>query len=252
MNVLIAEDETPAAKRLIRLLAELRPEWRVNHHFDSVEEVVNHFFSGNTPDIAFFDIQLADGLSFEIFDRSSVNCPVIFITAYDHYAVKAFRVNSIDYLLKPIDPDQLADALEKFDQRTRISSETPDIKALLSGISRDDRVYRKRFLVKTAGRLAFIPVQDIAYAFSDDGSAFIVTRKNDRYLVESTLEEMEGELSPDQFFRISRGMIVSMDAIDRIEPHFSSRLILQLNPAFDNDVFVSRQRAAEFKSWLDQ
>jgi DNA-binding LytR/AlgR family response regulator len=252
MNVLIAEDESPAAKRLIRLLAEFRPEWKVCHHFDSVEEVVSHFSVGNTPDIAFFDIQLADGLSFEIFDQVPVNCPVVFITAYDHYAVKAFRVNSIDYLLKPIQPAQLADALDKFEQRIRTTSETHDIKAILSGITKDNRVYRKRFLVKTAGRLAFIPVQDIAYSFSDDGSAFIVTRKNERFLVESTLEEMEGELSPDQFFRINRGMIVSMDAIERIEPHFSNRLVLQLNPTFDSDVFVSRQRAAEFKSWLDQ
>jgi DNA-binding LytR/AlgR family response regulator len=252
MNVLIAEDEAPAARRLIRLLSELRPEWVVSRHFDSVDEVVSHFCEGATADIAFFDIQLADGLSFEIFERATVSCPVIFITAYDHYAVKAFRVNSIDYLLKPIDPAQLADALEKFEQRSKATSDVHEIKALLTGITKDDRTYRKRFLVKTAGRLAFIPIQEIAYAFSDDGSAFIVTRKNERYLVESTLEEMEGELSPDQFFRINRGMIVALDAIVRIEPHFSNRLILQLSPAFDDEVFVSRQRAAEFKSWLDQ
>ncbi|MFN8700365.1 MAG: LytR/AlgR family response regulator transcription factor [Flavobacteriales bacterium] len=252
IRYLVVEDEQPAARRLIRMIGEMRPDWTLAAQADSIEDAAALLTQHPAPDLAFLDIQLADGLSFDIFQRIDVPCPVVFTTAYDHYAIKAFRVNGLDYLLKPVEPEGLMQSIQRFEESRKKPVHSDDLRELIASISRDRRDYRRRFLVKTAGRLAFIPVQDIAYAFSDDGSAFIVTRKNERYLVESTLEEMEGELSPDQFFRINRGLIVSMDAIVKIEPHFSNRLMLQLNPAFDNDVFVSRQRAAEFKSWLDQ
>jgi two-component system, LytTR family, response regulator LytT len=253
MNVIIIEDEQPAARRLERLLLEEKRDIHLLQIIDSVEDAVTFFESGKQPDLVFMDIQLGDGLSFDIFERTRVKAPVIFTTAYDHYAVKAFKVNSIDYLLKPIEPLELRQALEKFstlfEQKTLHDF---DYSAVLKHIGHATNKFRKRFLIKTAGRLAFVNVEDIAYFFSDDGNSFVVTHDNQRFLLESILEEIESELNPDDFFRISRKMIVALKSIGKIEPYFNNRFELKLEPVFDEEVIVSRQRSAEFRKWLDR
>ncbi len=251
MKVILIEDEQPAAKRLQRLIQQVKPEAQVMRVMDSVEESVEFFLSKEKVDLVFMDIQLADGISFEIFSKAIVDTPIIFTTAYDHYAVKAFKVNSIDYLLKPVEESELRNAMQKFESLHQATKQH-DYSEIIKAIREQKDSYKQRFLVKTAGRLAFVNTADVAYFFSDDGNSFLVTKQNDRFLLESILEELEAQLDPASFFRINRKMIVSLDTIKRIDPHFNNRYLLELNPAFEEEVIVSRQRGGEFKTWLDQ
>lgn len=250
MKVLIIEDEVPAANRLTRLLKEKWPAMEVEKVLDTVEDSVEYFQQSPAPDLIFMDIQLADGLSFDIFSQVDVQAPVIFITAYDHYAIKAFKVNSIDYLLKPIDEKELETAVEKY-ERMLSGKVVSNMQDILKAVRSDQAHYRRRFLVKTAGRLTFVSSAEVGYFFSEEGVTFIVTAQNDRYLLENTLEELEHQLDPGEFFRINRKMIISSRSISRIEPYSNNRLILTLSPAFAEEVVVSRHRTAEFKQWLD-
>ncbi|MFY7971655.1 MAG: LytR/AlgR family response regulator transcription factor [Flavobacteriales bacterium] len=251
MNVFLVEDEQPAARRLERLIKEVRPDYTVVEKADSIEDAV--LFLKNKPavDLLMFDIQLADGLSFEIFKQVEIDTPVIFTTAWDHYALKAFQVNSIDYLLKPIEKAQLDQALNKF-ERLNGQLTNHSYHELIQQIQQEKPIYRKRFLIKAGGRLAFIPVESTAYFFSDEGHTFIVTSNGERYLLDQTLEELDQQLDPSLFFRINRKMTIHLNAIGRMEPHFSSRVLLELTPPFNEEVFVSRQRVSEFKQWIDQ
>jgi DNA-binding LytR/AlgR family response regulator len=253
MNIVIIEDEQPAARRLERLILETDPEITIMQQIDSVEDAVSFFSTGKKVDLVFMDIQLADGLSFDIFEKTNVSVPVIFTTAYDHYAVKAFKVNSIDYLLKPIEPEELKHAIEKYKSLfQKTASVTIDYSDIIKTLHQTSAQFKKRFLVKTAGRLAFVNVEDIAYFFSDEGNSFLVTADNKRFLLESILEEVELQLNPDEFFRINRKMILALTSIQKIESHFNNRFILQLNPNYEEEVIVSRQRSTEFKKWLDR
>jgi DNA-binding LytR/AlgR family response regulator len=253
ISVLIAEDEAPAARQLKKLLDEVAPDIRVLDVLDSVEDVVGAMKSGMNPDLLILDIHLADGLSFEIFSQAEINIPVIFTTAYDQYAIKAFSVNSVDYLLKPVERVELEQALNKFRSlyKNRAASSV-DISAIVHAFRESRELYRKRFLVKPGGRLAFVNVDDVAYFFSEEGFTFLVARDGERFVLESTLEDLESQLDPAVFFRINRHMIVSLDSIGRIEPHFNQRYQLMLKPEFNEEVLVSRQRATDFKKWLDQ
>jgi len=251
MKVIIIEDETPAANRLERMLKEFQPGIEVLKRMDSVEESVDCFKNPVDVDLIFMDIQLADGLSFEIFNHVKVPAPVVFTTAYDHYAIKAFKVNSVDYLLKPIEDQELRNAILKFEEIKKQDHASMDLKSIIAAVRQDQAHYRKRFLVKTAGRLAFIASSELAYFFSEEGMTFIVNLQNERYLLENTLEELEGQLDPSEFFRINRKMIVSSKSISRIDPYSNNRLQLTLQPNFDEEVVVSRHRTTEFKGWLD-
>lgn len=252
IRTLLIEDEPPAALRLKKMISTLRPDWQIAATIDSVEDAVDWFENNETPQLVFMDIQLADGLSFEIFNKTPVECPIIFTTAFNDHTLEAFKVNSVDYLLKPIDDEQLEAAISKF-EKTRIPPIDLDlITKLLIQKGKPDHKDRKRFLVKTAGRLSFIPIEDIAYFFSDEGNTFITTKSGERFLVEHTMEEIEQEISKVQFFRINRKMIMHIDAITRIEPHFNNRFIIETQPVFDEEIIVSRLRVAEFKDWLDQ
>jgi DNA-binding LytR/AlgR family response regulator len=248
MKVIIIEDETPAANRLERMLKDLNPGIEILKRMDSVEDAVECFKLNPEVDLIFMDIQLADGLSFDIFKSVNVPAPVIFTTAYDHYAIKAFKVNSIDYLLKPISDEDLKGALEKYEL---VKGNNDDLRAIVESVRSEQAHFRKRFLVKTAGRLAFVPASEVAYFFSEEGVTFIVNAQNERYLLENTLEELESQLDPTEFFRINRKMILSTGCIARIEPHTNNRLLLNVSPDFSEEVVVSRHRTSEFKSWLD-
>lgn len=252
MKVLIIEDEQPAARRLQKLVNEIMPHAEILRQIDSVEESVEFFQSGEIVDLIFMDIQLADGISFDIFTKTQVNAPVIFTTAFDHYAVKAFKVNSVDYLLKPIEKEDLRNAIAKFELiHSRPTASLTDYSELIKEIREQKSAFKKRFLVKTAGRLTFVNVEDVAFFFSDDGNSFLVTQQNDRFLLETILEDIESQLDPSVFFRINRKMMLSLSSIKKIEPHFNNRFIIQLQPAFEEEVIVSRQRSADFRKWLD-
>jgi DNA-binding LytR/AlgR family response regulator len=248
MHVLIIEDETPAAERLQTLLSEADPALRTLAVLDSVESSVEWLDSHPRPDLLFCDIQLADGLSFEIFAQREVQAPVIFTTAYDEYALRAFQVNSIDYLLKPVEADQLRRALDKY--RRLQPQALPDLKRLLEQLHRPP-AYRERFLIRLGEQFRYVLTEEIAYFMAESGVVYAVTREQKRLPVDHKVEELEQLLDPRRFFRINRKFIVSLSAIRRIHSWFNSRLKLELEPAAEGETVVSRERVNEFKQWLN-
>lgn len=252
MNILIVEDEQPAAKHLRNLIWEYRPQYNILDAIDSVENAVKWLRVNAAPDLIFLDIQLADGLSFDIFNQVSLQSPVIFTTAYDQYTLKAFKLNSVDYLLKPIDPEELGHALAKFDQffGKKMNYDLQTIQQMIQNISQPQ--YKERFLVKVGQQMNYITVVDIQYFYSEDGMAYAKTADNKRYLVDYTLEQLEEILDPSEFFRINRKVITHIQAIQKIAPYFNSRLKLEIEPKAGFDVVVSRERVNAFKEWLDR
>lgn len=248
MKIAIIEDERPAAQRLERLVRTIRPQVELIGTADSIDDACE-ILSSPGIDLAFLDIQLADGLSFSIFDRIEVKAPVIFTTAHDEYALRAFKVNSIDYLLKPVEPGALLDAILKFEQhRLPIHRQyTSALEALVN----QRKAYRKRFLIKSGHQLSFVTAEHVAWFFSEAGTTFLVTSQNDRFILAATLDELEAELDPTTFFRINRGCIVAVHAIQKVEPHLNHRMLLHLQPNANDHGMVSRQRVTEFKQWLD-
>ena len=255
MNVLLIEDEAPAARHLSRLITELRPEWTILDVIDSVEAAVHWLRTFARPDLLLMDIQLADGISFDVFRQVTVTTPVIFTTAYDAFTLRAFKVNSVDYLLKPIDADELAAALQKFEslRATSPMALTPALTQLLAQLAPATPLTapKERILVKNGAQMVAVPVASLAYLFSDDGVTFAVDGGGKRHLLEYTLDEADGFLPPKQFFRISRKCIVQVSAIGKIHAYFNSRLKLDLQPVPAFEVIVSRERVSEFKAWLD-
>lgn len=248
MRIAIIEDEGPAARRLERLVLELRPDTKIVGICDSIESAIELLVS-EPLDVIFMDIHLADGLSFAIFEQIKVAAPVIFTTAYDEYALKAFSVNSIDYLLKPIQEDALQRALEKFDQLQPAKADV--VQQLLRDFRADRKVFRSRFLVRNGNALSFVTADQVAWIMSASGTTFLVTHNNDRFMLGATLDELEQELDPAAFFRISRSCIAGLSSIQKIEPYLSNRLMATLQPDAGEYGVVSRQRAAAFKAWLD-
>ncbi len=247
MKTLLIEDEIPAARRLSKMVMAARPAANILDTLDSVEGSVRWLRTFPSPDLIFMDIQIADGLSFDIFKQVEITAPVVFTTAFDQYAVQAFKVSAVDYLLKPIDPKDLESALQKFEIQ-RFKYKPLDIDALSRLIKKES--YKDRFLVKTGQQLTFLSTSDIAYFRSSDGLTQAHTIGGKKFFVESTLEELETLLDPREFFRISRGLTVRLNAIQKIHPHLNGRLKLELLPASPEEVFVSRERAGDFKSWL--
>lgn len=253
MNFLIVEDEKPAAKRLSKLIKKFRQKANIIEILDSVEETVKWLDNHDRPDLIFMDIQLADGISFEIFNQTEINTPIIFTTAYDEYALQAFKVNSIDYLLKPIDPDELEQAIEQFDSYRQGKEKVfnrSTIEQLLNTIAKKD--YKERFLVKTGQQLTYLPVKDIAYFYSQDGLIFACQENGKRHNLDYTLDQLGDVLSPDHFFRINRKIITHIKAIKKIHTYFNSRLKLELFPKSSLETVVSRDRVNDFKKWLDK
>lgn len=249
MKVVIIEDEAPAARRLTGLIQECKPQAEIVAHFDSVETAVDWLQNNPAPDLAFMDIQLADGLSFDIFEATPVKCPVIFTTAYDEYAIKAFKVNSIDYLLKPIDKAELDNAFAKYyTLAQKPQNDTIDIGELIK-VFRPD-TYKSRFLVKQGQRLIPVGVDDIAYFYAEDKLVFMLTHAGNKYIVDYTVEQLESKLNPEKFFRTNRKVITSLDAVKDVHISFNGKLKIYLKPDLSEELFVSRERAPEFKNWL--
>ena len=251
MNVIIIEDEKPAARRLNRMLSDLDIEVHTMLH--SVNESIEWFSNNEHPDLIFLDIQLSDGLSFEIFDTVTIKSAIIFTTAYDEYALKAFKLNSIDYLLKPIDDDELETAVKKYKEqipaKRQIQVDFDDIKKLL--INPIDRQYKKRFTAKVGQHLKIFSVEDIECFYSENKGTYLHTTDNRNYLIDTTLESLEEELNPQQFFRVSRKFYVNINAIKDIISYTNSRLQVKLNHFNEQEIIVSRERVKDFKLWLE-
>lgn len=251
MRVLIIEDEKPAARRLSSMVNELDKGIEIVDVLDSVSASVAWFKTFSAPDLVFLDIQLADGLSFEIFAQVEIDAPIIFTTAYDQYALKAFKVNSVDYLLKPIDPEDLQAAWEKFTKQSKTSRiDSFQIKALLEEIHGPQ--YKERFLVKSGEQLNYLAVDDIAFFLSESGVAQAISQKKVPFALDKNLENLEELLDPNRFFRVNRKMILNIESIEKIHTWFNGRLKLDLQPDPGFEVFVSRDRVNDFKSWLDR
>lgn len=249
MKILLIEDEQPAAKQLTKMLLQYNPSITIIDVLDSVEASVKWLKTFPAPDAIFMDIQIADGLSFDIFKAVEVTAPVIFCTAFDQYAVKAFKVNAIDYLLKPFEAAELATAMKRLEERQNPILGNSVFQNILSQIQ-TPKTYRNRFLIKSGQSLIAIEANEIAYFFSENSICQLVTHQGKKHIVESTLEDLEHSLAPNTFFRISRKQIIAIQSVVKIHTHFNGRLKLDLLPAFKEDVFVSRERVHDFKNWM--
>ena len=247
MKTLIIEDERPAALRLKKLIQKCAPKAEILEVIDSVEDAVKWLNTFDQPDLIFMDIQLADGLSFDIFQQTTIKSPVIFTTAYDQYSLKAFKVNSVDYLLKPIDPLELKKAMEKFNelyQQPQIYDSSA-IEALLNNIH--SKKFKERFLVKSGQEFSYIPIDDIAYFYSEDKIVCAKNINGKRHILDYTLDQLEDCLDPDFHFRVNRKYITKLSSINKINTYFNSRLKLELLPSPNDDVVVSRERVVNLK-----
>lgn len=253
MNVLIVEDEPQAAQRLEKLMKELEPDAAVVDKIDTVKRAVQWLQQHEAPDLILMDIQLADGISFMIFEQHTITSPVIFTTAYDAYALKAFKVNSIDYILKPVDKDELRAALTKLKALVRSQ---PDTKILLENIGQTIREltkrFKSRFVIKVGEHLKTVEVDNILFFYSQDKTTFCMTTDNRNLILDYTLEQLEEMIDPSKFFRINRKYYVAANAIQDIISYTNSRLKLVLKYSQDNEIIVARERVQEFKDWLDR
>ncbi len=250
MKVLIIEDEIPAFKRLTQLINEIEPSWQIIDQLDEVTTAVKWLETNPAPDLIFMDVQLADGFSFDIFQQVEVKSPVIFATAFDQYAIDAFRVNGLDYILKPIQKEILVKSIERF--KVLQVPDSINMSKLSEIFNVTNKRYKERFLIKSGDELNFIKVSEIAYFLSEASYSFIVTKSGNRYIVDQTINQIESKIDPELFFRINRKQIISLDAIAKISAYFNNRLKLDLAPVENSDVIVSRSRVKEFKEWLNQ
>ena len=251
MNVIIIEDEKPSARRLQRMLEKLDIKAKTMLH--SVEESIEWFKNNAHPDLIFLDIQLSDGLSFEIFEAVAVKSAIIFTTAYDEYALQAFKLNSIDYLLKPIDEAELQKAITKYQENQpnikQVTLDFNDIKNLL--VNPIEREYKKRFSVKVGQHLKLVNIDEIECFYSENKGTYLFTSDGRNYLIDTTLELLEDELEPKTFFRISRKFFVNIHAIKDMVSYTNSRLQIKLNTYNEQEVIVARERVKDFKNWLE-
>lgn len=253
MRAIVVEDEELAAERLIDLIKAIDPTIEIVAQPDTVADTLHFLKTQPVPDVIFLDIQLADGRSFEIFERASIDSPIIFITAYDQFTLKAFKVNSIDYLLKPVQKEDLRLALEKLKKLNRKGLNGDELDLLKEIIKSKGQSYKQRLVIKAGNKIQFKPAEEVAYFFADGKEAYMVSRKENRkHLIGYTLEELEEILDPRDFFRISRKFIVRADAIAEVKGLISSRLEVKLIQNSEHELAVSRERAQDFKTWLDQ
>lgn len=251
-TALIIEDEYPAARRLSNLLKQCAPECEILATIDSVRVAVRWLSENPAPEVIFMDIQLADGISFDIFSKVKIEVPVIFTTAYDEYALKAFKVNSIDYLLKPIEKEELEQAIQKYQRLVKrtVSYNQQTFDQMLEVLT--GKKYKERFLIKIGQQLIQVPVVDVAYFYAEDRMVFAQCHHQKRHVIDYTLDQLEELTNPDHFFRINRKTLIFHGAIQKIQSYVNSRLILKLNPLAGQETIVSRERVVAFKEWLDR
>ncbi|MFD2785577.1 LytR/AlgR family response regulator transcription factor [Hymenobacter rubripertinctus] len=264
MTVLLLEDEYPAAERLQRLLRQAAPEARVLAVLDTVAGALDWLDTHPAPDLILSDIQLADGLSLEVFEQTVVRSPVIFTTAYDAYAIRAFKTNSVDYLLKPVKLAEFTAALTKLRGWPAPAADAPSaapapadddparrLERLLDALPRPDRQHKTRFLVRHGEQLLPLPAAQAAWFQSRHETTTLATLDGRRFVVDYTLEQLETLLDPAQFFRLNRQLIAQLPAVQRLHPHFNGKLLVDLQPAPSEEVLVSREKAGVVKQWLE-
>lgn len=249
MKLLIIEDEPASAQRLKKLAEEIEAEIVVLEILDSISSSVEWFKTHTEPDLVLSDIHLADGLSFEIFKQVNISCPVIFTTAYDHYAIQAFKVNSIDYLLKPIKKTELAEAFRKFKKLQPATSQF-DLSQLTAMLGKAEAEYLKRVVIRIGQQIKVLEIKDVAYFYIDEKIVFGVTSGKDRYPMDLSLDQLEKQLDPERFFRINRGFIISLESIDTMITYSKARIKIRLKPACEVESITSTERSAEFRDWL--
>ncbi len=249
MKVIIIEDETRAANKLGKMLIKIQPDISILAKIETVEESIAYFQGNPELDLIFSDIQLADGLCFEIYEQVSVYCPIIFTTAFDKYAIKAFKTNGIDYLLKPIDEGELRQAIQKGKSLSPQTSAT-DIKLLAEALLGQQKQYKSRFMVKVGDKITSISVHEIMAFYSFEKSTFVISNTGRKFILDHSLEQLEGLLDPNLFFRISRKYIIPIHACKTIVSYSNSRLRIQIDVLKDETIIVARERVQEFKKWL--
>jgi len=250
MKIVILEDEKLSADHLQTMLKRIEPSIEVLEVFDSVKKSVEYFKKNNDANLLFVDIHLADGISFELFSKVKIEVPIIFTTAYDEYAIKAFKLNSVDYLLKPIDIEELRVAIEKFKKgiQAKQSIIAEDISAIIQNVHKQ---YKNRFMVKIGDTISSLKTEDINYFLSEDGLVLAITSQNKKYPIDYTLDQLEEIVSPELFFRINRKVLVNINSVQKASAYFNSRLKLTIIGLSEEDAVVSRERVADFKKWLD-
>lgn len=251
MKVLIVEDETPAANRLAKLLQQNCDGAEVVNKVDSVEAAVKYFNAQPAPDLVFMDIQLADGLSFDIFEQVQVKTPVIFTTAFDQYTLRAFKVNSIDYLLKPIDEAELQQALEKYYSLHQTKQPVDFSEKMIQLMQEMNLVkYKERLLIKRGQQLSYLKTEKTAYCYADGKLCFAVDFDGNKFLLENNLSQLEEQLQPDTFYRINRHLLVNIEAVKKVHTWLGGRLKVDIHPTTTAETIVSRERVNGFKEWL--
>jgi len=249
MKVVIIEDEELAARRLESLIRECAPDTEVIAKLESVEDAVDWFRNHPSPDLIFLDIHLEDDLSFSIFEKVKVSSPIIFTTAFDEYAIRAFRMKSIDYLLKPIVQEELARSLEKYREFTAVKQQ-PDMDALYRMISSGVPAYKERFSVTVGQKIKSYATSEISWFYSEEGITFMVINDNHQYPIDFSLDDLAGQLNPKEYFRVNRQFLVSLGSIRNVHIYPKSRLKIEIAPPSDREVFVSRDKVTRFKEWL--
>jgi len=251
MRALIFEDEAPAYRRLTNLLSENHPEIEIIEVIDTVSEAIRWLGNNSSPDLIFSDIQLSDGLSFDIFKNKSLSCPIIFTTAYDEYMLEAFKTNGIDYLLKPIQIKDLDRSIKKFKSLSKNEALQIDLSELLKSVSNPKKKYKERFLVKLGKRLFPIETKEVAYFSHFDGSTELRTFTDKTYIIDQSLDELEDLVDPMLYFRLNRQFLSNITSIKQIHQYFKGRLKVELTPEVRTEVTISREKASAFKSWMD-
>ncbi len=252
MKVLIIEDEAPAYRRLSTLLQTNHPDFEIIEVLDSISDSLKWLRNHNSPDLIFSDIQLADGLSFEIYKQTEVLCPIIFTTAYDEYMLEAFKTNGIDYLLKPIEKEHLNQSIEKFKLLKSYKQSSKDnLLDLINRLENKGKKYKTRFLVRLGTKLLPVQVGDIAYFYSSQGSTDMILNSGKTLIIDQTLDELQNLLDPSHFFRLNRQFLAHISSISSIHQYFKGKLKIQLHPSTSEIVTVSKEKARLFKKWVD-
>jgi len=249
MKVVIIEDEELAARRLESMIKECAPDTEIIAKLESVEDAIEWFRSHASPDLIFLDIHLEDDLSFTIFEKVKVTSPIIFTTAYDEYAIRAFKMKSIDYLLKPIVKEELANSLEKYREFTSARTQ-PDMEAIFRMITSGVPAYKERFSITVGQKIKSYATAEISWFYSEEGITFMVINDNHQYPIDFSLDDLSTQLNPKEFFRINRQFLVKLESIKNVHIYPKSRLKLELIPHADKEVFVSRDKVTRFKEWL--
>lgn len=253
LNVAIIEDEIPAARLLSSMIKRLRPAWEVNLLPGNVDEAVKWFSQNKHPDIIFLDIQLSDGISFDFITQARPSSVIIFITAYDEYAIRAFGVNSIDYILKPVDEQRLGEAIAKYESMSGGASMLfhEYLNSFMESFPRRDKPFRTRFLIAGVDRFSTLQVEDVAYFYSNNKITFAVAHSGQEHILDLSLDKLSEQLDPDVFFRANRQVILSIRSIRHVEPYFNGKVSVAVKPPYEGKITISKEKLASFKMWLN-